>query len=315
MSEKGIDSPQQHLIAVVGQTATGKTALAVQIALRHNGEVISADSRQVYRGLDLGTGKVTPEETLGVPHHMIDIVDVNDSYSVMRFQREALAVIADIQSRGKLPIICGGTGQYIDAILDDVSLPDVDPNPELRASLSKLSNEELFAKLTELDPRRAATIEPENPHRLIRAIEIATALGAVPERSDAAPRFNALVIGCRFADTENYRARIRARIIERIDAGMFEEAERLQSKGVSLDRMRALGLEYRYLADWLAAGAQHDTKTVESFIETLSLDIWAYARRQRTWFKRRETIEWFDVDQEGEIERMLECADAYMASV
>jgi len=314
MSEKGIDSPQQHLIAVVGQTATGKTALAVQIALRHNGEVISADSRQVYRGLDLGTGKVTPEETLGVPHHMIDIVDVNDSYSVMRFQREALAVIADIQSRGKLPILCGGTGQYIDAILDDVSLPDVDPNPELRASLSKLSNEELFAQLTKLDPRRAATIEPENPHRLIRAIEIATALGAVPELSNVEPRFNALVIGCRFADTEKYRARIRTRIVERIDAGMFEEAERLQSEGVSLERMRALGLEYRHLADWLAAGALRDTKTVESFIETLALDIWAYARRQRTWFKRRETIGWFDVDREGEIERAFECADSYTMS-
>jgi tRNA dimethylallyltransferase len=165
-----------------------------------------------------------------------------------------------------------------------------------------------------LDPRRAATIEPENPHRLIRAIEIATALGAVPELSNVEPRFNALVIGCRFADTEKYRARIRTRIVERIDAGMFEEAERLQSEGVSLERMRALGLEYRHLADWLAAGALRDTKTVESFIETLALDIWAYARRQRTWFKRRETIGWFDVDREGEIERAFECADSYTMS-
>lgn len=315
MLEKGIGTqPLPNLIAVVGQTATGKTALAVQIALRHNGEVISADSRQVYRGLDLGTGKVTVEETCGVPHHMIDVVDVNDSFSVMRFQRDALAVVADIQSRGKLPILCGGTGQYIDAILDDVSLPDVDPNPELRESLKNLSNEELFAKLTELDPRRASTIEPENPHRLMRAIEIATALGAVPELSDANPRFNALVIGCRFADTEIYRARIRTRIVERIDAGMFEEAERLQQEGVSLDRMRALGLEYRHLADWLEAGAPRDEASVKQFVDTLELDIWSYARRQRTWFKRRDSIEWFDVDRDGEILRALERTDAYTAS-
>lgn len=314
MSEKGIDSPLPHLIAVVGQTATGKTALAVQIALRHNGEVISADSRQVYRGLDLGTGKVTPEETLGVPHHMIDVVDVNDTYSVVKFQRDALAVIADIHARGKLPIVCGGTGQYIDAILDDVSLPDVDPNPQLRESLSTFSNEELLARLNELDPRRAATIEPENPHRLVRAIEIATALGTVPELSEAQPRFNTLVIGCRFADTENYRARIRARIVERINAGMFEEAERLQSEGVSLDRMRALGLEYRHLADWLAAGAMRDEVTVSKFVDTLELDIWSYARRQRTWFKRRDSIEWFDVDRDGEINRALGRVGAYTAS-
>jgi tRNA dimethylallyltransferase len=311
MSEKGIDSPRQHLIAVVGQTATSKTALAVQIALRHNGEVISADSRQVYRGLDLGTGKVTPEEMRGVPHHLLNVVNPNDAYSVVRFQREALEAIADIHSRGKLPILCGGTGQYIDAILDDVSLPDVDPNPELRASLAHLSTHELLAHLTQLDPRRASTIEPENPHRLIRAIEIATACGAVPELAPVQPRFNALVLGCRYADTQLYRTKIRTRIIERITAGMFDEAERILAEGVSLERMSALGLEYGHLSAWISAGAHRDEAMCTAFVDALELDIWGYARRQRTWFKRRESIEWIDVDIDDEIGRALLRVDTF----
>src|SRR3989344_8669425 len=181
--------PNSKVVVILGPTATGKSALAVKLAkklARHkwggfNGaEIISADSRQIYKGLDIGTGKITEKEMAGVPHHLLDVVTPKRRFTVVEYQTLAREKIAEIFSRGHLPIICGGTGFYISALVDGTVLPDVPPNPKLRAHLKKETSETLFNMLLKLDPRRAKTIDPKNSRRLIRAIEIVKALGKVP---------------------------------------------------------------------------------------------------------------------------------------
>lgn len=182
------------IIAIVGPTASGKTALSIFLAKAHDGEVISADSRQVYRGLDLGTGKVTAEEMNGIPHHLLDVADPKERFSVSDFQKLGRAAIEDILSRGKLPIICGGTGLYVDTLLNNTALPEVPPNEELRKELEQLPTEKLFTRLEGLDPERAADIDRHNPVRLVRAIEVAEALGKVP-KAKTSDEYEVLKIG------------------------------------------------------------------------------------------------------------------------
>jgi len=171
------------VIVILGPTASGKSALAIDLALRFNGEVISADSRQVYRGLDIGSGKITKKEMLGIPHHLIDVADPKKIFTADLFQKLSRKAVADILSRGKLPIICGGTGFYIKAAIDSAQLPDVQPDHALRAKLSKKTPEQLFAMLKKKDPARAKSIDPQNPVRLIRALEIVASIGKVPPTS------------------------------------------------------------------------------------------------------------------------------------
>lgn len=170
----------EKILVILGPTSTGKTALSIRLAKRLNGEVISADSRQVYKGLDIGSGKVTKREMKGVPHHLLDIANPKNVFSADDFVKAGRAAVADIISRGKLPLVVGGTGFYIDALLGTIPLPDVAPNPKLRKTLSGKELAWLQARLKRLDPARAKTIDMKNPVRLIRAIEIATALGKVP---------------------------------------------------------------------------------------------------------------------------------------
>ena len=171
---------QQKVLVILGPTAIGKSALAVKLAKRFDGEVISADSRQVYKGLDIGTGKITKKEMGGIPHHLLDVADPKKQFSVSDFVREANHALAMIYHSGRVPIIVGGTGFYIDALTGDVSLPEVPPDKLLRAKLNKLSNEELFEILKKKDPERAETIDRHNKVRLVRALEIIEALGKVP---------------------------------------------------------------------------------------------------------------------------------------
>jgi tRNA dimethylallyltransferase len=294
----------RKILIILGPTASGKSTLAVELAQRFNGEVISADSRQVYRGLNLGTGKITPAEMHGIPHHLIDVADPQHRYSVDEWRRSATLAIDDIISRGKLPIICGGTGFYISSITNGATLPQVEPNEELRAELEKKSAEELMKTLTELDAVRAAAIDPNNKRRIIRAIEIADELGHVPPLADSssdkksessesiASAYETLKIGLAPADAD-LKQRIHDRIISRLDAGMIEEARQLQSPAsaatpsLSYERMDQLGLEYRYLAQLLQGQL-----TREQFIGMLTTKIWQYSRRQKTWFKRDTTIHW-----------------------
>jgi len=285
------------VIAIVGPTASGKSAFAVSLAKKIKGEIISADSRQVYRGLDIGTGKVTKREMKGVPHHLLDIADPKRQFSVSEFVELGREAIADIASRGNTPIIVGGTGFYIDALLGRVTLPEVPPDTKLRKRLSKLSAPKLFSTLRKIDPKRAETIDRHNPVRLIRAIEIARVLGKVPEpQTQNYTIYRITWIGLSPAPQE-LRKRIHKRLLARVRQGMIAEAQSLRRKGLSLKRMRELGLEYRYLAEYLDKIRRRRTRLgrellKQEMLEQLEQAIWQYSRRQMTWWRKNKKIRW-----------------------
>lgn len=275
------------VVTIVGPTASGKTSLSIEIAKHFNGEVISADSRQVYRDMDLGTGKVTKEEMQGVPHHLLDVADPSEVYTGSDFVRDAAAAIASICGRGRLPIIAGGTFFYIDLLRGKMQAAPVEPNQKLRATLEQRTDEELFAELQEKDPQRAKTIDQENRRRLIRALEIIDALGTVPPPTPAQSPYDMLLIGVDIT-TEQLHDNIYKRLLERIDEGMIEEVKRLRESGVSCQRLDELGLEYRYIAKHLQGEL-----TKDEMLDTLNTKIRQYAKRQMTWLKRDPKIEWF----------------------
>jgi len=281
-------SKKPTILVVLGPTASGKSDLAVTLAKHLNGEVVSADSRQVYKGLDIGSGKITKKEMRGVPHHLIDVADPKKVFTVDDFRIQATKAIDDILSRGKLPIICGGTGFYIQSIVDGITVPNVPANKKLRDKLNKLSIETLLTKLKKLDPARAKTVDTKNKVRLIRAIEIAETLGKVPKLKPK-PKYDCLQFGIHFSD-EKTRERIELRLKKRIKAGMIQEAERLHQKGLSWKRMEELGLEYRYLALYLQKKISK-----QEMVDQLNIAIRQYAKRQMVWFKRDERILWVEV--------------------
>ncbi len=275
------------ILVIVGPTASGKTSLSIELAKQFNGEVISADSRQVYRGLDIGSAKVKVEEMAGIPHHLIDVADPKVIYNASDFKRDAEVAISDILSRGKLPIICGGTFFYIDALLNKVSLPEVEPDETLRAELEDKSATELLVILETLDPVRASNIEKDNKRRLVRAIEVATALGTVPPPLPADSSYEVLSIGLS-VDMETHGEILRARIQERLQIGMVEEVETLLKEGVTHDRLESFGLEYRYISRYLRGRLKY-----EDMIDELTNKSRQFAKRQMTWLKRDSNIKWF----------------------
>jgi len=295
------NTKKPKLLVVLGPTATGKSDLAVELARKFNGEVISADSRQVYKGLDIGSGKITKREMRGIPHHLLDVVNPKRQFSVADFKKRADKAIADILSRGKLPILCGGTGFYIQAVVDGIVLPEVKPNEKLRKRLEKKSAKELFAMLKKLDGRRAKEIDKDNPRRLIRAIEIANALGKVPHLEVGVPnKYDVLQIGLDLPDKKLHE-RIHARFIKRMRQGMVAEVKNLHAKGLSWKRMHALGLEYRCLAEYVRGG-EKDREGLQTCIEAGN---WQFAKRQRMWFKRDKRIEWFKPNEIGKIKKVV----------
>lgn len=267
------------IIVVCGPTATGKSDKAVSLALEHNGEVISADSRQAYKGLNIGSGKVTKKEMSGVPHYMLDVAAPTRTYSVAQFQKKATAHIKDILKRGKTPIVCGGTGFYIDALIYGSNFPKVKANQQLRDELNKKTVEELFTILKKKDPRRAKEIDGKNKVRLIRALEIIETLGKVPKISKKA-QYTVEWVYLDFLD-DILKERIHIRLLKRMKRGMVREAEKLHAQGLSFSRMEQLGLEYKYLALLLQKKIPK-----KEFLEQLENAIWHYAKRQRTWFKK-----------------------------
>lgn len=287
------------ILVILGPTASGKSALSVDLARKFNGEVISADSRQVYAGLDIGTGKIIKHEMRGVVHHMLDIVAPAKHFTVEQFKIKALKAITGIYARGKLPIICGGTGFYIQALVDNTEFPNVLPNKKLRARLEKLSAKKLLKKLTKLDLRRAKEIDPYNKRRIIRAIEIASSMGKMPRVLKNKPIFKALQIGI-LAPKTVLRKRIHDRLLARIKKGMIGEAKRLRADGLSLKRMEELGLEYRYLARYISGKISQ-----EEMMRELENKIWGYARRQMSWFKRDKRIKWFGINKKNQIEKAV----------
>jgi len=291
---------KKKIIVVLGPTASGKSDMAVQLAKKFGGEVVSADSRQVYNGLDIGTGKVTKREMAGIPHYLLDVASPKRKFSVVEYKRCAEKAINDILKREKLPIICGGTGFYIQAIVDNVIFPEVPPDEKLRAKLEKKSTKELFKILKKLDARRAKEIDRQNPHRLIRAIEIATHLGSVPtiiRQPATLTDYEILEIGIK-TDDKILKNRIYNRLIARLRVGMVAEVKRLHERGLSWKRMEALGLEYRFLSRYLRGKI-----TKDEMIEQLNTAIWHYARRQKTWFKRDKRIKWFEFGEMKKVEK------------
>lgn len=249
-------------------------------------EVISADSRQVYKGLDIGTGKITKREMQGIPHHLLDVVSPKKVFTANDYVRKARPILEKILEEGKTPIICGGTGFYIDSLVGRIVLPDVPANPKLRRELEGKSASQLFKMLQKLDKRRAKEIDKHNPVRLIRAIEIAKALGKVPRMKKKPLPYQIKWIGMKIAEMP-LRHKIHKRLRTRMKAGMVTEAKRLHKGGLSYKRMEALGLEYRALASLLQKKI-----TKEEMLEQLESQIWDYARRQMRYWKRNPEIRW-----------------------
>ena len=281
---------QSKILAIVGPTASGKSDLAVRLAKKYNGEIISADSRQVYRGLNIGSGKITKKEMSGVTHHLLDVANPKRQFSVALYKKLAEKAISEIVHRGKLPIICGGTGLYVDALLLGLSFPEVPPNRKLRERLEEKSPAQLFVILQKLDPRRAAEIEKSNPRRLIRAIEIVKAMGKVPERiiNKQSTKYNVVWIGLRPTE-KTLKQNIHKRLLRRMKQGMVGEVQKLHRKGLSWKRTEEFGLEYRFLAQYLQKKITRKEK-----LPYIQQESWHYAQKQWRWFKRNKEIQWFE---------------------
>lgn len=282
------------IIVIVGPTASGKTALAIDLALRLNGEIISADSRQVYKELDLGSGKVSAEEMRGVKHHLLDVADLTQVYTGTNFVCDANSAIGDIVNRGRLPIIAGGTFFYIELLKGTNQSAPVAPNPTLRAKLETLSDEELFENLKQLDQERAERIDRYNRRRLIRSLEIIDALGKVPRLEKADSAFDWLTIGIKI-DKNILSQRIEKRLNERLDEGMVDEVRNLLNSGVMPQRLYDLGLEYRYITEYLENKISYEEMKI-----ILNTKIRQFAKRQLTWLKRDKDITWFNFPIETE---------------
>jgi len=274
------------LITIVGPTSAGKTSLSIKLARKFNGEIISADSRQVYIGMDIGTGKATKHEQRMAKHYLLDVSPPQREYNVSHFKRDAEKIIKDIHKRGKLPILVGGTAFWVYTVIDNLQLAKVKPNKTLRARLSKKTPKQLFTMLKKLDPKRAKTIDPKNPYRLIRAIEIVKVTKKPVSKLIKHTPYNLLILGVSHRREKLYR-RIDLRLQKRFQQGMIAEVRRLHKQGVSWKRMYNLGLEYRFISLFLQKKLTRDEMERQ-----LSTAIKHYAKRQMTWFNKDKRIHW-----------------------
>ena len=287
------------MLAVVGPTACGKTSLAVDVALAVDGaEIISADSRQVYRGMDIGTGKDIAEYTrdgVTVPTHLLDIVDAGEKYNLFEFQRDFLTSYEDIRSRGAFPVMCGGSGLYVESVLRGYRLLPVPENPELRARLEEKSLEELTVILAGYKSLHNNT-DTDSKKRAIRAIEIEEYYLTCPVEERSFPQVNAMVVGVS-VDREVRRERISRRLRERLKEGMVDEVRSLLDSGITPDQLIYYGLEYKYITLYLTGAMKYD-----EMVHGLEIAIHQFAKRQMTWFrgmeKRGVDIKWIDASQE-----------------
>ncbi len=311
----------QKIIVILGSTASGKSDLAIKLAiwlskqpnrpeqsegLPMGAEIISADSRQVYKGMDIGTGKVTKRDQKLVPHHLLDVTSPKKRFTVADFKSRASRAISEIVCRHKLPIIVGGSGLYIDALIYDLEIPEVKPDLKLRAQFSKLAVEKLFERLKKLDPKRAQTIDPHNKRRLIRALEIINAIGSVPYLSTnyslLPTNYSVLWLGL---NPKDLGKRIAKRLDKRLEQGMIAEIKKLHSSGVSWKRLEDLGLEYRFVSQFLKNGPYANRGSSISLFKKsqeyrdLLTAIRQYSKRQMTWFKRNPKTHWLKSETEA----------------
>ena len=275
-----------RLIAVVGTNASGKSGLGVEFACRFGGEVISADSRQVYRGLDLGSGKITPEEMRGVPHHLLDVCEPGTFFSMADFQAMAYQAADGILARGRLPFLVGGTGLYVSAVCDGYALSDVKPDLAYRRELETLTTPELSAMLRERMPD--SDTDPANRNRVMRVLEKLHDGDLGPGAKQ--PRYQVLKLGVTWP-RETLCRRIDERLERRVAQGLIGEVRGLLDAGVSPDFLRRLGLEYRYISEFLLG----ELPSQEAMLDELARAIKRFAKRQMTWFRRDPDILWLDM--------------------
>lgn len=281
------------LVVILGPTGAGKSVLAVKLAQRFSGEVISADSRQVYKGMDIGSGKITRTEMMGIPHHLLDVVSPRRKFSVAQYTKLALRAIRQIHKRGKLPFLVGGSPFYIYSLVDGIVIPQVEPNYRLRSRLEKLSTEELYQKLQSIDPQRAKTIELKNPRRLIRALEIVleSKKPVLSLQKNPLP-CPILFLGIK-KDKEELQKLISERLERRFRQGLVEEVDKLRGQGLSWKRLEEFGLEYRFIAQYLQGKVFFD-----GMKNSLQKATERFARRQMTWFKKDKRTHWVQGFQE-----------------
>jgi tRNA dimethylallyltransferase len=303
-------SEKTKILAIVGPTASGKTALSIALAKKYNGEIISCDSMQIYRGMNIGTAKPDIEERDGVVHHMFDVADPTDTYSCADYVRDAKQKIEEIVSKGKLPIICGGTGLYLDSLLRGGNFEITDTLPEYRAELEALAltegNDKVHALLAKVDPESAEAIHPNNLKRVIRALEIYKSTGvpkSVLDRESRKPEseYDALVIGLRFADREALYDRINRRVDIMLDLGLEEETRRLYAEGIfdgSGTAAQAIG--YKELLGYIRG-----EMTLDQAKEELKTASRRYAKRQMTWFVSHSNVNWIDVENGYDFDSIL----------
>ncbi|PIU77783.1 MAG: tRNA (adenosine(37)-N6)-dimethylallyltransferase MiaA [Candidatus Moranbacteria bacterium CG_4_10_14_3_um_filter_44_15] len=315
-------SSSRKILVILGPTSSGKSDIAIKLAKKFNGEIISADSRQIYRGMDIGTGKakrdrrsrVVPNKSsearfregsrensnafmsCSIPHYMISIASPRANYNVAKFKKQAGKIIKDILKRGKLPVICGGTGFWISAIIDDINFPEVKPDWKLRKKLEKYSTEKLFAMLEKLDPERAKNIDAKNKVRLIRAIEICKSIKKVPvlagipsvvEGSGQNNKYQFLQIGIKLSREQLYK-NIEKRVKFRFKQGTIEEVRKLRKQELSWKKIQSFGLAYF----WIPLYLQNKISKAELIKKVIHAEK-NYAKRQMAWFKRDKRIKWF----------------------
>ncbi len=281
------------LLVILGPTAVGKTGLAIQMAQALGGEIVGADSRQIYREMDIGTAKPTPEQRRAVPHHLIDVAAPDDDLSLAQYQRLAYAAIDAIYGRNRLPLLVGGTGQYITAVLEGWSIPEVPPNPSLRAEMEAQEVETLYRRLLELDPAAVEFVEPRNLRRIVRALEVCLTTGRPfsEQRRKSPPGYRVMTLGLTLDRTELY-ARADQRVLDMLAAGFLYEVRALLAKGYSRSLPSMSGLGYAQLTAHLLDGAPLDEAILATQIATHH-----FIRRQYTWFRGHDhAIMWHNGD-------------------
>lgn len=296
---EGLIAQKPKLIVILGPTSSGKTGLSIKLAKKYSGGIVSADSRQVYKGMNIGSGKVTKKEMQNIPHHLLDVANPKRKFTVSQFQKLALKEIKNIQKQDKLPFLVGGTGFYIQSIVNGILIPEVKPNWELRKKLEKKSNAELFKQLRKLDPQRAKTIDKDNPRRLIRALEIILTTKKPVSSLKINKQFNCLQLGIKISQ-KNLEKNIAKRLEERLtNSEMIKEVKKLRKSGLSFKRLEEFGLEYRAVAQYL-----QNKISLKEMKERIQKQSEQFAKRQMTWFKRDKSIKW--IKNQAQAEKLIE---------
>ena len=306
------------IVCVVGPTACGKTTLGVQLAKKFNGEVVSADSMQIYKGMTIGTAAPTEAEMDGVPHHMIAVAEPEEQWSAARYAQMAVPIIDDIIARGKLPVLVGGTGLWIDTVVQGRTFAGGHAGGEVRKELQRQLEQEgiepILARLREVDPESAERLHPSDEKRILRALEVWLETGKTitehnEETKKIPPRYDAVWIGLRFEDREDMKALIDRRVDKMVDMGLLEEIDKLLSGGISRETTALQAIGYKEFL-----GVAEGTATVEEAVAEVKLRSRQYAKRQLTWLRRNEAVHWIEWKKERDFERALQLSTEILQS-